>query len=245
MLGGALVFYTDVHSHLLFGADDGAETETEMYAMLDAAYASGTRALCLTPHYQPRYYGHNGGRADHAMSLLTAYAKEKYPDMTLALANELGYYTECERAVADGSCRLLGGRYLLMDFLPRTPLFTIRYAVDEMLSAGYHLVLAHIERYEALKGEEDLIAEWASRGALLQVNASAFARKMPFFAKRRIKKLMKRELIHMVASDAHDLSLRPPSLAEAEEVITDRFGADIARLLLSAIPSDVMAGKRI
>lgn len=216
-----------------------------MYAMLDAAYAGGTRSLCLTPHYQPNYYGRNGARAERAMALLTAYAKEKYPDMTLALANELGYYTECEKAVQEGACRLLGGRYLLMDFLPSAPLFTIRYAVDEMLSAGHHLILAHVERYEALKGEEDLIAEWAKRGALLQVNASAFARKMSFGARWRIKKLVKRELVHMVASDAHDLSLRPPSLSEAEEVITERFDADLARLFLSVIPSEVLAGKRI
>ena len=83
------------------------------------------------------------------------------------------------------------------------------------------------------------------RGALFQVNASAFARKMTFGARRRVKKLMKRALVHMVVSDAHDLTLRPPSLLEAEEVITDRFGADLAELLLSRIPTAVATGQRI
>lgn len=239
------MFYTDVHSHMLFGTDDGAKTEDEMYAMLDAAYAGGTRTLCLTPHYQPTYYGHNAGRSQRAFDLLSAYAARKYPDMTLSLANELGYYTDCTRAVERGECRLIGGRYLLLDFLPNVSAFTIRYAMDELLAEGHRVILAHIERYEALRGEEDQLADWERRGALFQVNATAFARKMSFFARRRIKKLMKRALIHMVASDAHDLFLRPPSLAETEEIITERFGADVAHLLLSHIPAQVVEGKRV
>ena len=239
------MFYTDVHSHMLFGTDDGAKTEEEMYAMLDAAYAGGTRTLCLTPHYQPTYYGHNSGRSVRAFDLLSAYAARTYPDMTLSLANELGYYTDCTRAVERGECRLIGGRYLLLDFLPNVSAFTIRYAMDELLAEGHRVILAHIERYEALRGEEDQLADCERRGALFQVNATAFARKMSFFARRRIKKLMKRALIHMVASDAHDLFLRPPSLAETEEVITERFDADVAHLLLSHIPAQVVEGKRV
>ena len=49
--------YFDLHSHLLFGVDDGAKTKEEMFAMLDMAYADGTRAICLTPHFSPYLFG--------------------------------------------------------------------------------------------------------------------------------------------------------------------------------------------
>ena len=239
------MFYTDIHSHMLFGTDDGAKDEETMYAMLDMAYNSGTRTVCLTPHYHPLYYGHNQSRSLHAFDLLSAYAKQKHPDMTLSLANELGYYTDCLRAIEEGACRLIGGKYLLMDFLPTTPLFTIRYAMEEVLSAGYRVLLAHIERYPALHGEEDLLSAWEHRGALFQINASAFSRSASFRTRRHVRALMRRGLVHAVAADAHDLVLRPPVLAEAESVITKAYGADVATLLLSELPASLVAGKNI
>lgn len=239
------MFYTDIHSHMLCGIDDGAKDEAVMHAMLDMAYKSGTRTLCLTPHFQPRFYGNNIAASKAVFERLCAYAEDRYPDMQLSLANELGYYTDCLSAVTQGDCRLLGGRYLLMDFLPGTPLFTIRYAMEETLSAGHNVILAHVERYESLIGEEDLLSEWERRGARFQVNASSFSKKTGGKEKRRIKKLMSRALIHAVASDAHDPIARPPMLSEAEEVITARFGDDVARLLLDEFPSRIVSGKRI
>ena len=211
--------------------------------MLDVAYRDGTRTLCLTPHYQPVFYGENKQKSEEAFSRLSAYAKEKYPDMKLLLANELGYYADCLPAVLKGDCRLIGDKYLLMDFMPGVPLFTIRYAMEEMLSRGYNVILAHVERYGALDGEESLLEEWERRGARFQVNASAFSRKTVWKIRRRVKRLMSRALIHAVASDAHDMTVRTPSLREAETVITKRFGKNVAELLLSEFPSRIVNGE--
>ena len=239
------MYYTDIHSHMLCGVDDGAENESMMYEMLDMAYRGGTRTICFTPHYQPKYYGDNREASQNVFDRLKDYAKIYYPDMSLHLANELGYYTDCLPAVSCGACRSIGGKYLLMDFMPGTPFFTIHYAMEEMLSSGHNVILAHVERYGALEGKEKLLEEWERRGALFQVNASAFAYDTEAKEKKRVKKLMRRALIHMVASDAHNITDRPPMLNVAEEVITSRFGADIARLLLSEFPRRVLHGERI
>ncbi len=239
------MFYTDIHSHMLCGCDDGAADEATMYAMLDAAYDSGTRVLCLTPHFQPHFYGENAESSRRAFDRLSAYAAEKHPDMTLHLGNELGYYTSCSEALNAGRCRLLGDRYLLMDFLPNVPLFTLRYAMDEMLSAGHHVILAHVERYRVLRTEHALLLDWAQRGTLFQVNASAFSDVLSFRQRRFVRFLMEHAMIHAVASDAHDLDGRAPSLARAERVITERFGRGMAELLLCQLPNRILAGQPI
>ncbi|MBE6656158.1 MAG: hypothetical protein E7609_04745 [Ruminococcaceae bacterium] len=239
------MFYTDIHAHMLCGVDDGPEDEKTMREMLDAAYQAGTRTLCLTPHYQPLFYGDNRATSLRSFESLSAYAKTAYPDMNLHLANELGYYTDCLPTVARGDCRLIGGRYLLMDFLPSTPLFTVQYAVEEMLAAGHSLLLAHIERYGALEGKENLLVDWERRGVRYQVNASAFSREASGKMKRRVKKLMRLALVHAVASDSHDLTERPPLLTEAEKNITRQFGEDIAQLLLWDFPQRILKGKNI
>lgn len=237
------MFYTDIHSHILCGVDDGAEDEKMMYEMLNIAYKDGTRTLCLTPHHHPIYYGDNRQKIESAFEKLRTYAEENYPDMKLHLASELGYYTDCIPAAAKGDCRLIGGKYLLLDFLPSVPLFTIRYAMEDMLSSGYNVLLAHIERYKALEGQEKLLEEWESRGARYQVNASAFSKKADRKEKRRAKRLLNHALIHAVASDAHDLSQRHASLREAEEIITARYGIDVAQLLLSEFPNHIVNGE--
>jgi len=50
-----MAHFSDLHMHALFGVDDGPKTEDDMYAVLDAAYADGTRYMCLTPHFHPGY----------------------------------------------------------------------------------------------------------------------------------------------------------------------------------------------
>lgn len=47
------MFFTDIHIHALYGVDDGAKTEAEMQAIVDASYADGIRTLCVTPHFHP------------------------------------------------------------------------------------------------------------------------------------------------------------------------------------------------
>ena len=90
--------YFDLHSHLLFGVDDGAKTKEEMFAMLDMAYADGTRAICLTPHFSPYLFGDTYESSQAVFEVLREYAEKTYPDLKLFLGHELGYYDGCIEA---------------------------------------------------------------------------------------------------------------------------------------------------
>jgi len=163
----------------------------------------------------------------------------------LSLASELGYYSDWRSALENGSCRLIGGRYLLTDFLPSVSFFTMRYAVDDMLSAGMSLILAHVDRYEALYGQYDLLRDWVRRGVLLQVNASAVTAKHGLKHRSHIKKLFAKCPIAVVASDGHGTESRSPILNQAEEVLASRYGSDAALFWLSSAPSLIFEGKKL
>lgn len=239
------MFFADIHSHLLYGVDDGPRSRQTMLDMLDEAYRTGTRKLCLTPHYQPNYYGDNIASSQRVFDALAEYAAEKYPDLSLYLGNELGYFTDCKQHLKDGRCRLLGGRYVLVDFTMDATLFSMRHAVSELLRAGYPVIIAHVERYRALRGEFDLLNAWVASGALLQVNAEALAPDANLFTKLRIKNIFSHCPIHLVASDAHDQTTRPVSLAGAAKTLTDYYGKAVAEHLLWDNPSAVLEGRRI
>ena len=239
------MFYTDIHCHLLSGVDDGARAPEIMYEMLELAYFTGTRHICATPHYYPALFGGNGERTRRTFSLLEDYVRKTHPDMRLSLANELGYYPSWREAVENGACALMGGKYLFVDFPADISLYEMSRAMDDMLSSGIPVLLAHVERYNALYGEYDKINDWCKRGLLLQMNATAFSRRRPLNHKMHVKRLITKCSVAAVASDAHSLEMRPPVLTQAEKYIAKKYGSDRAEFWLSEAPSRLLEGKSL
>ena len=44
--------FTDIHTHILPGVDDGAPTVAEALKLVKMAWENGTRTIFLTPHYR-------------------------------------------------------------------------------------------------------------------------------------------------------------------------------------------------
>ncbi len=210
-----MIPFFDLHTHMLYGVDDGAGTREEMCAMLDMAYRDGTRAVCLTPHFAPYMgWGRDGGRAERAFDELRAYAAAHYPDMHLYLGHELGYHAACMQALNDGSCRTLGNsRYLLVDFPEAVNFFEIQNAMGQLQRMGYHPVLAHTERYRCLFTHMGWVREFVQGGGIVQINASSVLGTWGSMAKIQWKRLVREGLAHIVSSDGHNLSRRPPRMS--------------------------------
>ena len=50
--------FIDIHNHILFGVDDGAEDIEESFDMLEDAKSQGAEAVILTPHYRHGMFGY-------------------------------------------------------------------------------------------------------------------------------------------------------------------------------------------
>lgn len=231
--------FVDLHAHILFGTDDGAQDPATMCAMLDAAYQSGTRVLCATPHCHPGLFGETKAPAESAFSALCAYA-ERYPDLTLVLANELRFAPGCADWITAGYCSTLGDtQCVLVDFSAMESESKIVRGVKELLSAGYVPVLAHAERYRRLtdRGVGELIED----GALLTLDADSLFGGDGCFTKRRAFRMLKQGAIFAVASDMHGIKSRPPSLMDAYQIICKKFGSDYAEELFAQNPRKILS----
>ena len=226
-----------MHCHMLFGVDDGARDEGMMRAMLDMAYADGTRAICLTPHYHPGYYGDNGAQTDAAFRAASEYAAARYPDLRLALGNELHYDGGAPEWLRSGDARTLNGsRYVLADFHDGETAFTIERAMTQLLSLGCTPVLAHVERYRALHGKLRLVEQMMSRGVLMQLDAQSILGDDGAGMRRMAHALLRRGMADLVASDGHDPVRRPPLLGACESLIAHKYGEENADLLFRRNP---------
>lgn len=231
----------DIHAHTLFGTDDGPKTEAEMRRLVDTMYAQGTRVLCVTPHFHPGYFGDNRKKADMAFETLSGYARERYGDLWLYRGNELRYSDDCVSWLSDGACRTLNGsRYLLVDFSAAEEQRRILKGLDNLMNAGYTPVLAHAERYEKLRGDLREIREMRQRGVIIQVDGDSLFGGFGLGAKVRSRKLLDQRLADLVASDAHDMSKRPPVMKKSCELIEKRWGEDYAKELCLVHPMRII-----
>lgn len=218
--------FADIHIHALYDCDDGAKSLEHMYQMIDVAYEDGTRYMCLTPHYNPGYFGNDTTeKSRQAFETLLEYAKEKYPDLQLALGNELRYNPGCEEWLSKGECRPMNNsKYVLVDFSAGEEKTAIAKGLDRLLNVGYIPILAHAERYTKLRGDIKFLKEQRDNGVLLQMDARAVLGDFGIQIKCFSKKILRHQLADFISSDAHDRTSRPPGIKEAYEYIRKNYG---------------------
>lgn len=222
--------FADIHIHALWGVDDGARTEQEMYAMLDASWADGVRTICLTPHFHPGYFGDNVRKSAEVFQRLTQYAAGKYPEMRLYLGSELRYCDQCLVWLAEGRCRTLnGGSYVLVDFSEKEPERNIVKGLERLMSAGYRPVLAHAERYSGLSSTA--VWELSRNGVRIQIDVQSLFGEYGFGAKSRCRRLLNAHLVDLAATDAHDLDRRSPILSRGYRAVQKKYGKAYADAL--------------
>ena len=205
----------------------------DMFSMLEMAYADGIRAICLTPHYSPYLFGDTSATSAKSFAQLAEYVSKKHPDMRLFLGHELGYHHSGLDALNDGHCRSLnGGRYVLVDFPESVEFYAIRNAMDQLQCAGYFPVLAHTERYRALHAQLGWIAEFVAGGGIVQINASSVNLGWTNATCKQWKRLVRKGLAHVISTDAHNLTVRPPRMSVCLPYLRKHCDGDYIRALL-------------
>lgn len=219
---------TDMHCHILPGLDDGAKDEGTAKQMIDIAYKEGIRTIVFTPHVREPWMDMSLNDISKAFVEIREYASFKYPKMKLYLGAEIYFRRELIEDHPEKLRTMNSTDYLLVEFSTRSSFKDLVSGVEMLIQDGYIPVIAHIERYACLWQEEGRIERLYKMGAYLQVNADTIIAKHDRKFRKRLHGLLKNELIHFVATDAHDLEDRRPKMQEAYQYIADLCGEDYA-----------------
>ena len=116
--------FRDIHSHFVYGVDDGARTEKDMQAMLDAAQAEGITDLYATPHVVPGIKPFDKETFDRHLKRAADYCYAKGYELALHKGAEIMYTPAIRQQALDNDLPTLGETdFVLMEFSP-----SIRYA---------------------------------------------------------------------------------------------------------------------
>lgn len=238
--------FIDIHSHILPGADDGADSYETSMRMLKCAAADGILKIILTPHNKPGHrHMHLSKMAAEAEELRNMMRKEGI-NIELHMGNELYYRNGLLDELGNGTAKTLAvSNYVLVEFNPLEDYDYIRNGLYSLLMGGYYPILAHVERYKNVCAKKYGIDDLVEMGCYIQVNAGSVMGKFGQKTKRIVKNMLKRQLVHFIATDAHDLDKRAPSLSKCADYVRKKYGEDYSGKLFYENPLSVIEDREI
>lgn len=237
----------DIHAHVLPNLDDGARSLEEAVEMGRIAVADGIREMVATPHATE--LGALPSPLEDARSRLAGLQRALHETgipLTLHLGAEVNLVPDLPALLAEGRLFPLGqGPYVLIHW------DTHPVHAEEVLFAlqlrGYVPIIAHPERSLAVEQDPEFLARLVERGALCQITAASIAGGFGPRVKALAEQLLRRRLVHFIASDAHSAErlYRAPYLAEGVEAAARVVGWDTAEAMVTTWPEAVLRGQRI
>ncbi len=234
----------DLHSHVLPGLDDGASDLSEALAMCRLAVEDGVRVLAATPHWYPGRNPPSPTRIAQAVEELRAELARRGLSLELVAGAEVALDPGLVGlAQAQALPTLGGGSYLLLECPLHTSPRLLPDLVYGLRLAGLRPILAHAERTWGGMVQWDWLAGLVDQGCLVQVTAMSLTGQLGERPRKTAEALLGRGLVHLLASDAHSASWRPPGLSQAAALVARQFGPSAAEVLTKLAPAAILAGQ--
>ena len=232
----------DLHAHILWELDDGAQGPEESLRMAALAVRSGVSHMVATPHCREG----GAGRVREAMTDLRQLLKESGIPLKIYSGMEIFGSWETARLLREGKLLTLNhSRYPLIEFefvsdgVPETEI------LRSILRSGYRPVVAHPERYIYTQQDPELLNTWVRMGCLLQVNKGSLTGRFGSAPQALALELVDRGMATVVASDAHSPTVRTPWMYDAWELIAREISPIAAELLLLENPRRILNNENL
>lgn len=202
--------YADLHSHSLWGIDDGATDLETSLEMCRLAHETGTDYLFLTPHLinwsdAGLLYDIREEKTEYLQNILHSEGR----NLTLVRGFEILCDDDIFGVKYFEPYTLNKSKYILIEFsFNRTMEDDVNAWCDYLISCGLVPVIAHPERYEFVKSDVSVIERLSDKGCLFQVNCGSV---VGVFGEREANialRMLFAGYVDFIGSDAHDLRWR-------------------------------------
>lgn len=232
----------DLHSHLLPGIDDGAPDLATSLEMARAFLAGGVTHVACTPHILPGLYHNTGDQIRAAAGAFDAELRNQGIDLAIFPGADAHMTPAFIQGLRSGHIPTLGAsRYVLVEPPHHTVPQRIEQFFFDILVAGYVPILTHPERLRWINDHYAIMQRLAAHGVWMQLTAAsvtgAFGKNAQYWSER----MLDEGLVHVLASDAHDLHRRIPNLSRGRDAAAKRLGDVEARHLVITRPWGILS----
>lgn len=230
----------DIHLHILPGVDDGPATMQESLVLAQALVQEGVVAAIATPHSNDEYPRYSAAEIYARVNELQHVLEQQRIPLRIFAGNEVLIRSGLIADIQAGRVSTLNGsRYLLLELWNTMWLPETEQVIFELQSHGIVPIIAHPERYVTIQKDPPRIATLIQHGALAQLTASSVLGLHGSTVKRTAEVLLKRGLIHCLASDSHGMHRRPPYVAKSLQHIETLVGRDSVQRMAEIWPTAI------
>ena len=221
--------FTDIHSHVIWGVDDGAQTREETCRMLREAVTDGIDTIICTPHMMPGIQPFPEETYQAHLREARDYILQENLLIRLLEGAEIFYTEHTARFLREKKIHsLAGSEFVLVEFCTNESRDKICEAIRQIAGTGYRPVIAHLERYAAFRTTAQVREIRERYGVLTQINARSLIRRQPLLRRKYFDGLFQESLVDFVATDTHALPGRNTCMTEGIRVLGEKFGPELA-----------------
>jgi protein-tyrosine phosphatase len=235
----------DIHTHILPGIDDGVKTEDDAVEFARMAEADGVRVIVATPHCKEGFYDNDRPKVLEAVERLKARLASESVGIELLPGAEVHLCPDMVERIKDGRAPTLAdnGKTLLLELsLTQYPV-ELNNLIFQLKLAGIQIVFAHPERIRFFQDDIRRYEEVVRLGGLGQITTGSVLGVFGSTALEFSQELLRKDLIHVVSSDAHNVRGRPPVMREAVEAIVPWVGETRALSMANDVPQALIEGR--
>ena len=198
----------DMHNHILPGIDDGAKNPKESVALINGLAQFGISNFICTPHIMHNYYDNRPKNIKSAFKTLKSHlgSIKELETIKLSYAAEHMIDDNFEDLLANGDTLSLDSKHLLVEMSYLQPPINLNSALDSIKHSGLFPVLAHPERYPFLRHQFHKYLGLKENSIQFQLNLLSLGSYYGTDVTKIAYKLLDKNLIDYVASDAHHMN---------------------------------------
>lgn len=238
----------DIHCHIAYGSDDGAESPDVALKMMTLASECGTDGIVVTPHSNvpESYRNYVSDNILDKLKQLKKMASEKGLELKLFSGQEIFMTAGVPSLLEKGELITINNsKYPLVEFDFFEHEKSVYRKLEKLVSLGFVPVVAHPERYAFVIRDEEAAIQLRNIGCVLQINKGSIEGRFGEEPFRAAHSMLSQQLADIVASDAHSPYMRTPDMRKAHEIVSAEYSFEYAELLFSRNPVKVLQNKEI
>lgn len=216
----------DLHCHILPGIDDGAQSLEDSLAMAHMAVAEGITHILVTPHHKNGVFINEKNEINQKLIELQNEFDLREIPISLFPGQEVRINGELMEEIADGKIQFIDeeDQYLLIEFPTMSVPAYSENLFFELSKKGIIPIIVHPERNQVFMDNPNALKPFIERGALAQLTAGSYLGKFGKKIQKVSKQMLEANLVHFIASDAHNTASRSFLMKAAYDKLGQDFG---------------------
>lgn len=236
----------DVHSHIIYGVDDGSKSLEQSLEIIKESYNAGFDKIIATPHYIEDYYEVDKIDINNRINTIKQELKKINCPIEIIQGNEIYITENINQLIEDKKATSINdNKYVLFELPLNAEAMNLNRVIYQILSKGRIPILAHPERYPFVQKDPNVLIPLIEDGVIIQSNFGSIVGQYKKSAEITLKKMLEHNMVHLLGSDVHRPNTIYSGIDQCLESIEKIIGKNKLEEIVNINPEMVIRGETI